>query len=104
MIMGKMTEKGKSNAGIIFGVLSLICGGGSLVGGVIFAIATVFAGMGLGAYEKGSEGYLAQQALVNFYQMITYILGFLALVLVILGIVLLVIFIRRRKKASSVAQ
>ncbi len=101
--MKKLTNKGKSNAGIIGGVASLLCGGGSLVGCLVFLIVTVFAAMGLGGYDKGSEAYLAQEALVHRYEFLTYFFGILAAVLFILGIVLLVIFIRKRKKAGSEA-
>lgn len=95
--MAKMTDNSKIKIGITSGVVSLVFGGGSVVPFMIYFIAAIFASIGLGTYEKGTPQWLEQNALVRQYETISYIFLALSIVLIVLGIVLLVVFIRKKR-------
>ncbi len=98
----KQTNEGKkSTIGIVSGILSLILGGGSLVGCLVFLIVTVFAAIGLAATKEGTEAWTTQNALVNRYEFLAYLFGAIAVVFVALGIVLLVIFIKKKRNLKN---
>ena len=104
--MAKMTEDSKTNIGIICGIVSLILGGGCFVPFVIYFVVTIFASIGLGAYEKGTSQWIEQNALVRQYELISCIFLALSIILIVLGIVLLVVFIRKKRqfKKARMAQ
>ncbi len=99
--MKQKSENTKSTVGIVSGVLSLILGGGSLVGFFVFLIVAVFAAIGLAGQKEGTEAWAEQNAIVSRYEIISYILGALAIVFVALGIVLLVISIRKKRQLKK---
>lgn len=99
--MNQKSEHTKSTVGIVSGVISLILGGGSLVGFFVFLIVTVFAALGLAGTKEGTDAWVEQNARVSRYEIVTYLLAALAIVFVVLGIVLLVIFIRKKRQLKK---
>ncbi len=93
----------KLNLGIVGGVLSLILGGGSVIGFLVFLIVAVFAAIGLSTYQEGTEAWIKQNAVVQNYEFLAYLFAALAVVFVVLGIVLLVVFIKKKKNLKKQA-
>lgn len=89
-------KKGKINGGIVGSIVSIIFGSGGIVAGLIFLIVTVFAAIGLAAYEKGSEAWEAQNKIVMRYEILAYVFGIFGIILLVLGIVLLIVFLRKK--------
>ena len=99
--MAKLTDNSKTNIGITSGVFSIVLGGGSVVVFMVYFIVAIFASIGLGACEKGTQQWLEQNALVRQYETISYIFLALSIVLIVLGIVLLVVFIRKKRQLKK---
>ena len=99
--MAKLTNSSKANIGITSGVVSIVLGGGSVVLFMVYLIVTIFASIGLGTYEKGTPQWVEQSALGRQYETISYIFLALSIVLFVLGIVLLVVFIKKKRQIKK---
>lgn len=101
--MKKKSDGTKLNLGIAGGVVSLVLGGGSVVGFLVFLVVTVFAAVGLAAYQEGTEAWAKQNAVVQHYEFLAYLFAALSVVFVVLGIVLLVVFIKKKRDLKKKA-